>query len=164
MADCHRHPWQWEVARRWRAFQGVSKVHVCVCSVKRLTTNPSHGPFGQPCMASSSSSCVINNGILKGGSPISLLPFTLSDLFLHVAFKDILIRLLVLCCRSLLTHWHNSCWADWPDQAGSNRKAERGKSTKLKLLLWYSIHATYGRIQMTDLYKSLSETSGTAGQ
>ena len=72
---------------------------------------------------------------------------------------DVSFSLLVLCCRSLLTHWHNSCWADWPAQAGSNRKAGRGKSMKLKLLLLYSIHATYGRIQMTEMQKSLSETS-----
>ena len=30
---------------------------------------------------------------------------------------------------------------------------------KLKLLLLYSIQATYGRIQMTEMQKSLSETS-----
>ena len=73
--------------------------------------------------------------------------------------RDVLLRLLVLCCHSLLTHWHNSCWADWPAQAGSNRKAGRGKSMKLKLLLLYSIHATYGRIQMTEMPKSLKKTS-----
>ena len=65
----------------------------------------------------------------------------------------------VLCCRSLLTHWLNSCWADWPAQAGSNRKAGRGKSMKLKLLLLYSIHATYGRIQMSEMPKRLKLTS-----
>ena len=30
---------------------------------------------------------------------------------------------------------------------------------KLKLLLLYSIHTTYGRIQMTDMLKSVNETS-----
>ena len=30
---------------------------------------------------------------------------------------------------------------------------------KLKLLLLYSIHATYGRIQMTEMPKSLKKTS-----
>ena len=69
------------------------------------------------------------------------------------------LRLLVLCCHPLLTHWLNSCWADWPAQAGSNRKAGRGKSVKLKLLLLYSIHATYRRIQMTEMQKSQSKTS-----
>ena len=32
---------------------------------------------------------------------------------------------------------------------------------KLKLLLLYSIHATYRKIQMTEMQKSLSETSLT---
>ena len=54
-------------------------------------------------------------------------------------------------CCSLMAHWLKSCWADWRAQAGSNRKAERGNSMKLKLLLQYSIHATYRRIQMTEL-------------
>ena len=61
------------------------------------------------------------------------------------ATTDVSFSLLVLCSRSLLTHWNNSCWADWPAQAGNNRKAGRGKSTKLKLLLLYSIYATYRR-------------------
>ena len=37
-----------------------------------------------------------------------------------------------------LSHWLKSCWAEWPTQAGSNRKAGGGKSMKLKLLLLYS--------------------------
>ena len=63
---------------------------------------------------------------------------------------DILPSLLVLCWHSLLTHMCKSCWADWPAQAGSNRKAGRGKSMMLKLLILYSIHATYGNLQMTE--------------
>ena len=27
---------------------------------------------------------------------------------------DAFLILLVLCCRSLLIHWHRSYWADWP--------------------------------------------------
>ena len=46
---------------------------------------------------------------------------------------DVFLRLLVLCCRSLLTHWHDSCWADWPAQVVSSRKAGRTKGMKLKL-------------------------------
>ena len=58
--------------------------------------------------------------------------------------RDVSLSLLVYSCLYLLvlTHWHNTCWADWPAQAGSNRKAGRGKSMKLKLLLLYSIHTT----------------------
>ena len=42
------------------------------------------------------------------------------------------LRLLVPCCCSLLTHYHNSCWADWPPQGDSNRKAGRSRSAQLK--------------------------------
>ena len=56
--------------------------------------------------------------------------------------NDVFLSLLVLCCCSLITQWHNCCWADWTAQAGSNRKAGRGKSMKPKLLLLYSIHTT----------------------
>ena len=56
------------------------------------------------------------------------------------------IRLSVICCGILKTHWHSSCWADWPGLAGRNRKAGRGKRMKLKLFLLCSIHATYGRM------------------
>ena len=82
----------------------------------------------------------------------------LPDDISFVEVRDVLLRLFWFCCHSLLTHWHNSCWADWPAQAGSNRKAGRGKSMKLKLLLLYSIHATYGRIQRTEMPKSLKKT------
>ena len=64
--------------------------------------------------------------------------------------KDVNLSLFFLCCRPLLAHCPNSCWADWPAQAGSNRKAGRGKSMKLKLLLLYSIHTTYEIIQVTE--------------
>ena len=37
----------------------------------------------------------------------------------------------VRCCGSLLAHWVNSRWADWPAQASSNRKTGRDKSMKL---------------------------------
>ena len=37
--------------------------------------------------------------------------------------------------------------------------AEKQEEANLNLLLLYSIHATYGRIQMTEMQKSLSETS-----
>ena len=65
----------------------------------------------------------------------------------------------MLCCRSLLTHCHNSCVPDWPAQACRHRKAVRDKGIKLKLLLLYSIHTTYRKIQMTGMEKSLSKTS-----
>ena len=65
--------------------------------------------------------------------------------------RDISLRLFVLCFRSLLTHRHNSCWAEWPAQVGRIRKAGRGKSMKLKLPLLYSIHVTYGGVQMTEM-------------
>ena len=59
------------------------------------------------------------------------------------ATKYVNLSLLVVRCRSLLSHWLNSSLADWPARAGSKRQAGRGKSMKLKLLLWYSMHATY---------------------
>ena len=55
----------------------------------------------------------LNKGLING---VSLIPLLLPTI-------DVLLRIFVLCCRSLLTHWYNSCWADWPAQAGSNRKA-----------------------------------------
>ena len=57
--------------------------------------------------------------------------------------RDVWLSLLDLFYHSLLTHGHNGCWADWPAQDGSNRKAGRGKSMKPKLLPLYNIHATY---------------------
>ena len=32
-----------------------------------------------------------------------------------------------LCCRSLLAHWVNSCWADWPAQGAITEKQEEAK-------------------------------------
>ena len=60
-------------------------------------------------------------------------------------------RLLFLCCHILVTHWHNSCWADSPAQAGSNRKAGGGKSMRLKFIFLYGIHVTYRKMQMTEI-------------
>ena len=62
---------------------------------------------------------------------------------------DVLLRLLVLCCRSVLTHWHNSCSSDLPAQAVRIRKAGGGKSMKPKLLSLYIIAFT----QVTEEYK-----------
>ena len=53
----------------------------------------------------------------------------------------VFLRLLVLCFCCLLTHWHNNYWADWPAQAGSNRKAGKGNNMELKSLLLLSIQA-----------------------
>ena len=41
-----------------------------------------------------------------------------------IAGKDVFLRLFVLCCCSLLTHWHSRCQADLPAKGGSNRKQE----------------------------------------
>ena len=61
---------------------------------------------------------------------------------------DVLIRLLVLCCRSLLSHCHNRGWADW--QAGKNRRAGRGKSI---------VTEECSLLKMTEMQKGLNETS-----
>ena len=79
---------------------------------------------------------------------------------LWVPSIDVFLRLLALFCRSLLTQWQNICWQiGRPRQAVTEKYVEGGKSKKLKLPLLYNIHATYGRIQMTKMPKSLKKTS-----